>query len=405
MQPSFRLAVRCGRLYDGTGNPPRTNVTLIADGGRIEGIVANDEPVEAQRTLEAATVTPGLINAHVHLEFSGEPDIGVVLLTTPISKTLVAAANARRSLEAGVTTVRDLGGSGSNAIELRDAIAKGDHLGPTIVPAGRALCMTGGHGHFAGSYEVDGPWDARKAVREQLKAGAECIKLIATGGVLTKGAVPGQDQLSEKEMRAAIVEAHTHGMRVAAHAIGTSGIKNALRAGVDSIEHGHLLDDEAIEMMLHRKTFLVPTIAAVSCIFEHAGNGKQPEFVVRKASALYEAMRENISRAYRAGVAIAGGSDAGTPYNEHANYAYEVELMHTVIGMPPNEALRAATQTAGALLGVQAGVLAAGLPADLLVLDGDLETGTRALRAPRHVIKGGAIVPARPNGAAAIARG
>jgi len=381
-------------LYDGTEAAPQTNVTVIVEGNRVERIVTNDERVEAVRTLEAAAVTPGLINAHVHLEFSGEPDIGVLVLASPIAKTLISAANARRSIEAGVTTVRDLGGAGSNAIELRDAIRKGQHAGPTIVPAGRALCMTGGHGHFIGR-ETDGPWDARKAVREQRKAGAECIKLIATGGVLTEGAVPGQDQLTEEEMQAAVVEARTHGMRVAAHAIGTSGIKNALRAGVDSIEHGHLLDDEAIELFRERNAFLVPTIAAVSCIFEHAADGKQPDFVVRKASALYAAMRENIARAYRAGVSIAGGSDAGTPYNYHANYAYEVELMHTVLGMSPREALRAATQTAGRLLGVDAGVIETGRPADLLLLDGDLQDDTRALRAPQFVIKGGTIAMSR----------
>jgi imidazolonepropionase-like amidohydrolase len=258
--------------------------------------------------------------------------------------------------------------------------------------------MTGGHGHFIGGRETDGPWEARKAVREQLKAGAQCIKLIATGGVLTKGAVPGQDQLSEEEMRAAVIEAHTHGMRVAAHAIGTNGIKNALRAGVDSIEHGHLLDDETIELFHRNNAYLVPTIAAVRCIYEHAADGRQPDFVIRKANALYEAMRENIGRAFRAGVAIAGGSDAGTPYNYHAKYAYEVELMHTLIGMSPQAALQAATETAGRLLDVEAGVIAVGRPADLLLLDADLETDTLALRAPRTVIKSGAIAFTRPTG-------
>lgn len=389
MHAPATLAIRCGRLYDGTGGAALINVTVVVADDRIARVSANDERVDAATTLEAPSVTPGLINAHVHLECSGEPDLGVTLLNSPISRTLASAANARRSLEAGVTTVRDLGGWGSNAIELRDAIAAGLHTGPTIVPAGRALCMTGGHGHFIGGRETDGPWEARKAVREQLKAGAQCIKLVATGGVLTKGAVPGQDQLTEEEMRAAIVEAHTHGMRVAAHAIGTNGIKNALRAGVDSIEHGHLLDDEAIELFREHGVALVPTLAAVSCIYEHANDGKQPDFVIRKATALFSAARENIGRAYRAGVAIAGGSDAGTPYNYHHAYAYEVELMQTLLGMSPVQALAAATQTAGRLLDVDAGVIAAGKPADLLLLDGDLERDTLGLRAPREVIKAG----------------
>jgi len=390
VQSTTSLAIRCGLLYDGTAAPPRRNATLLIERGRIARIVNNDEKIGADRTLEAAAVTPGLINAHCHLEMSGEPDLGVFVLMTPIQRTLVSAENARKALHAGVTTVRDLGGADSNAIELRDAVAKGTHPGPTIIPAGRALCMTGGHGHFIGR-ETDGPWDARKAVREQRKAGADCIKLIATGGVLTKGAVPGLDQLTEEEMRAAIVEASTHGMRVAAHAIGTSGIKNALRAGVNSIEHGHLLDDEAIAIFMERGTYLVPTIAAVTCIFEHAHDGKQPDFVVRKATELYDAMRRNIGRAYRAGVMIAGGSDAGTPYNYHENYAYEVELMSTILDMTPNQALSAATKIAGELLGVDAGVLEADRPADLLLLDGNLETDTLALRTPRVVIQGGAI--------------
>jgi imidazolonepropionase-like amidohydrolase len=228
-------------------------------------------------------------------------------------------------------------------------------------------------------------------VREHRKAGADCIKLIATGGVLTKGAVPGLDQLTEEEMRAAIVEARTHGMRVAAHAIGTSGIKNALRAGVDSIEHGHLLDDEAIELFKARGAYLVPTIAAVSCIYENAASGGQPAYVVRKATELYERMRENVTRAWRAGVTIAGGSDAGTPYNFHQNYAYEVELMVGVLGMTPQQALTAATSTAAALLGVEAGTLTEGARADLLLLRADAAQDIRALRDPQAVIKGGTV--------------
>jgi imidazolonepropionase-like amidohydrolase len=387
----MRIAIRAGTVYDGTPSSPRSNVTLVLEGGRVARIASGEERVDADRTYEAACVVPGLINAHAHLEMNGEPDTQTFyLLRTPAERTLDAARNARLALEGGVTTLRDLGGVESNAIALRDAIARGEHPGPTVVPAGRALCMTGGHGAFIGR-ETDGPWDARKAVREQRKAGAGCIKLIATGGVLTKGAVPGLDQLTEEEMRAAIVEAHTHGLRVAAHAIGTSGIKNALRAGVDSIEHGHLLDDEAIALFKERGTYLVPTLAAVTCIYENAASGAQPDFVVRKATELYERAATNIAKAWRAGVVIAGGSDAGTPYNRHQDYAYEVELMSTMLGMTAQQALTAATQIAGELLAVDAGVLAEGRPADLLLLERDIAGDVRALRAPRAVIKSGAI--------------
>ena len=391
----MRLAIRTGHFYDGTTAAPRENVTLLIEDGRMAQIAGNDAATSADRTYEAECVVPGLINSHVHLEVNGEPDTQTFfLIRTTTERTLDTALNARRSLEAGVTTVRDLGGAESNAMAVRDAVARGEHPGPTIVPAGRAICMTGGHGFFLGR-EADGPWDARKAVREQRKAGASCIKLIATGGVLTKGAVPGQDQLSEEEMRAAIDEARTHGMRVAAHAIGTNGIKNALRAGVDSVEHGHLLDDEAIALFNERKAYLVPTLAAVWRIYENIAGGTQPDYVVRKASEIYEHAGENIRKAWRAGVTIAGGSDAGTPYNRHEDYAYEVELMSTVLGMTPQQALTAATATAAQLLGVEAGVLAEGRPADLLLLDRDAGADVRALREPRVVVKGGAIAHER----------
>ena len=391
----MRIAIRTGRFFDGTDAAPRTNVTLVVDSGRIASIAGSGASIDAERTYEAACVVPGLINSHVHLEVNGEPDIQTFyIIRTATERTLDTARNARLSLEAGVTTVRDLGGVDSNAIALRDAIAHGEHPGPTIVPAGRALCMTGGHGAFIGR-ETDGPWDARKAVREQRKIGASCIKLIATGGVLTKGAVPGLDQLSEEEMHAAVVEAATHGMRVAAHAIGTNGIKNALRAGVNSIEHGHLLDEEAIGLFKERNAFLVPTLAAIYCIYENITTGAQPEYVVRKATEIHQKAGENIRRAFRAGVRIAGGSDAGTPYNRHENYAYEVELMSTVLGMTPQQALTAATSTAAELLDVDAGVLAEGRPADLLLLDRDLTDDVRALRDPRVVIKAGAVAHER----------
>jgi imidazolonepropionase-like amidohydrolase len=383
----MRIAIRTGKFYDGSATAPRENATLVVEDGRAR-VAADGERIEADRTYEAAAVTPGLINCHVHLEVNGEPDTQTFYIVRNANeRVLYAARNARLALEAGVTTVRDLGASDGVAIAVRDSIARGEHIGPTVLPAGRALCMTGGHGFFLGR-ETDGPWDARKGVREQRKAGATVIKLIATGGVLTKGAVPGQNQLSEEEMRAAVDEAHTHDMVVGAHAIGTGGINNALRAGVDSIEHGHLLDDESIELFKQRGTYLVPTLAAVQCIYENAKSGAQPDYVVRKATEIHARVAENIGRAWRAGVKIAGGSDAGTPYNYHQAYAYELELMVSMLGMTPQQALTAATSTAAELLRVD--------PAgDLLLLDADPGADITALRAPRVVLKGGAIAHER----------
>src|SRR5581483_4592753 len=235
-------------------------------------------------------------------------------------------------VKAGITTIRDVGSSNRIAPDVREAIEEGRISGPRMRTAGAALCMTGGHGWPIGR-AVDSPWDARKAVREQMWAGADCIKLIATGGVLTKGAVPGNPQLTPDELSAAIDEAHSHGLRVAAHAIGTQGIKNALNAGIDSIEHGTMLDDECIDLMKRRGVFLVPTLSAPTCILAHLDEGHQPKYVADKARALNEVMLTNLRRAFDAGVRVAGGSDAGTPYNYHEDYAQEIELMWALLGM------------------------------------------------------------------------
>ena len=242
------MIVRAGVFYDGTLEPPKRRVDIVLDKGKVAEIRA----ATGQCDLEAACVTPGLVNAHAHLEGSGEPDMmGMIQTTTPNQRLLRAVENARKSVKAGITTIRDVGSSNRIAPDVRDAIEEGRVPGPRMRAAGAVLCMTGGHGWPIGR-AVDSPWDARKAVREQMWIGADCIKVIATGGVLTKGAVPGNAQLTPEELAAAIDEAHRHGLRVAAHAIGTQGIKNALRAGIDSIEHGTMLDDEAIGLFKER---------------------------------------------------------------------------------------------------------------------------------------------------------
>ncbi|HET9097417.1 MAG TPA: amidohydrolase family protein [Candidatus Baltobacteraceae bacterium] len=380
------MIIRAGVLYDGTMNAPRRNVDVLIEGGQVREL--RDASGSCDR--QAACVTPGMVNAHVHLEMSGQPDpMAIVHQYTPMQRMLHAVENANKTLKAGVTTVRDVGASDAIAIEIRDAVERAGIPGPRMRAAGKVLCMTGGHGWPIGR-AIDSPWEARKGVREQRLAGADCLKLIATGGVLTKGAVPGIAQLTIEEMSAACEEAHRHGMRVAAHAIGTEGIKNALRSGVDSIEHGHMLDDEAIALFKERGAYLVPTLTAPTCILEHAETGGQPDFVVRKARDINEHMLRNITRAFKAGVKIAGGSDAGTPFNYHERYADEVVLMHKLLGMTPQQALHAATAVAAELVGLHRGVLQPGEPADLLLLDSDVERDLNALSRPLAVFKQGA---------------
>lgn len=379
------MIVRAGVLYDGTMNAPRRNADIVIEDGRIREI----RDASGEFDHQAACVTPGMVNAHAHLEMSGQPDpLNVSKVSNTVQRTLHAVENARKSVRAGVTAIRDVGASDAIAIEVRDAIEQGRIPGPRMRAAGRVLCMTGGHGWPIGR-AVDSPWDARKGVREQRLDGADCIKLIATGGVLTKGAVPGIAQLTVDEMAAACEEAHRHEMRVAAHAIGTQGIKDALRAGVDSIEHGHMLDDEAIALFKERGAYLVPTLMAPTCILEHAQTGGQPEYVVRKARDVNEHMLQNIRHAFEAGVKIAGGSDAGTPFNYHEDYAEEIVLMHELLGMTPQQALHAGTAAAAELIGLHRGTLEQGEYADLLLLETDIDRGLSALRQPAAVMKAG----------------
>ena len=373
MVSSETLVLSGARIIDGTGAEPVRGRSVVVEKGVIAAVV---EDARAPRgngvDLAGHTLLPGLINCHVHLCLGAEADPVRPLREEPLGLTAIKALlRARETARAGVTTVRDLGGREYVEIAVRRAIQEGLIDGPRILAAGRPVCMTGGHGHWL-AREADGPDDARKAVREQLKAGADVIKIIATGGVMTPGVEPGSPQLTLEEMRAAIEEASRAGRRTAAHAMASSGISDAIAAGITSIEHGIYLTEEIVAHMRRDGTFLVPTLNAPAAIASGGLAAGIPDFMVRKSEVVVPAHVASFQLAHRAGVRIAAGADSGTPLNFHGSLLPELTLM-VKYGMTPLEAIRAATVTAADCLGLGevTGRVAPGYAADLIAVAGD----------------------------------
>jgi imidazolonepropionase-like amidohydrolase len=322
--------------------------------------------------LSGKTALPGLIDAHVHLCLDGSPDPITTLIKESIPMTTIKMAqHAQSTLEAGVTTIRDMGGREYIDLAIRDSIESGLLNGPRMICSGKIVCMTGGHGWQFGR-EANGQDGVREAVREQLKAGANLIKMIATGGVMTKGVDPGATQFTIEELIAGVEEARKAGRRTATHAQGTEGIKNSLRAGIDSIEHGFFLDDEAIELFLEKKAYLVPTLNAPYQIIKGGIKGGVPRFAVEKSKSVMESHFQSVLRAYKAKIPIAMGTDAGTPFNRHGENLKEIELL-VKAGLSPMEAIVATTKTASEVLGLEKkiGTLEKGKLADLTIFDGN----------------------------------
>ncbi len=381
-------------VFDGTRVRPRRGVLL--DGDRIAWTGPHARaPREARDATEidaaAKTLTPGLIDCHVHLNFDGVADfVAEAAELTPELGVLKGSVNARKHLAAGVTTVRDLGGWGT--VELSRAIDRGIVPGPRVVPAGRALTITGGHGHNIGiARQVDGPDDLRRAVREEIRAGAQAIKLIATGGVLTPGIGATFPAFTAEELAAAIDAAHARGVGVAAHAIGSEGILQAVRAGIDTVEHCVQVTPQIAKEMAERGTFRGPTIVALLGIANH--EGQAPAYAVAKAKALVEEAKVGHARAIRAGVPHICSTDAGTPFNPHGNAPNEVIAM-IEWGMRPLDAMIAATANgARALRLPDVGRIEAGMKADLALWNANPVEEPTTLRGARAVWKDGARVP------------
>ncbi len=395
---SAGVLLRGGTLWDGQRRQVREDADILIKDGHI---VAIGDDARARDVgvidLEGRHVLPGLIDMHVHLVWAGSPDPATVVEREGEQLTTVrAAAHAQAQVQAGITTVRDLGGNADIAITIARAVDRGVLEGPSVVAAGQTIIMTGGHDPFWG-LPSDGVDAVVRSVRRQVSLGAGVIKVAATGGVYGRpdGEDVGQTELTLEELTAAVNEAHRFRLKVAAHALGTEGIRNAVLAGVDTVEHGNFLNEEIVELMRRHGTALCPTLAIYRTIAEGPDVGV-PSYAADKAQRAVLAHRESFTMAREAGLPIVAGTDAGSCATPHPALVGELSAM-CELGMSSHEALLAATSTAADVLGRRgrtARVLP-GSPADLLVVDGDPLHDVRAVREPHLVLRQGRIIRTR----------
>ncbi|MDN6640707.1 MAG: amidohydrolase family protein [Tetragenococcus sp.] len=354
------------------------------------GTFTSDEQVDQTIDLAGKYVMPGMINAHTHIvadPYGRIAQLGSSEASAPTA-TFLAITNLQKMMTDGVTYIRDVGSVADVDIELAALERQGDLFAPGIVASGSPLTMTGGH-FSEGAYEVDGVDEVRKYARLLLKKGVNNIKLMATGGVSFDGETPHDIQLTEAELRAAIEEAHHKGRTANAHAQGTQGIQNALRAGVDSIEHAVYLDDETIDMFLQKGTYIVPTLAAPWAINQNPET--LPDFMVNKSEELAQAHVESIGKAAQAGIPLVMGTDSGTSFNNFdKNSSIEMELMVNA-GVTNLQVLQAATINAADLLQIdtQVGTIEANKLADFIILDDNPLENIKALQDEKTVYKKG----------------
>ena len=402
-QTPRHVAVHAGHLLDVKSGKVLNDQTLVIEDGRI---ISSGAAAEAKIPADAvsidlpnATVLPGLIDAHTHLTM--EPKFGYERLAISVPReALIGAKNARVTLMAGFTTVRNVGASGFTDVALRDAINAGDVPGPRMLVSGPALSITGGHCdnnmlpseyHATSDGVADGVAAVQHKVRENIKYGADLIKVCATGGVLSLGDNPQHSQFTQEEMKAIVADAHRLGRKVAAHAHGAEGIRWAAEAGVDSIEHGSYIDDPAIAAMKEHGTYLVPTLYLGDWMIDNAGLTRLPAPLLAKAKDVIPAARKNIAHAFASGVKVAFGTDAAV--YPHGLNAHEFAVM-VRLGLTPLQAIQAATVNAADLLGWsgKVGTLEPGAWADIVAVDGDPIKDVTTLERVKFVMKGGDVV-------------
>lgn len=382
-----------GEMLEGHG--------LLVEGGKIEKIapLSEFEGFVGERVdTFGGSVIPGLIDCHVHLCYTAAGNPWAAMVSKRDSEiTMDALENAQKSLRGGITAVRDCGGKDYLEFAVRDACNRGTQLGPTIRASGRVICMTGGHGNRTGRV-ADGPDEVIKAVREQVHAGSDLIKIMATGGVMTPGVNPEDAHYTAEEMAAGISEGHRFHKTCASHAQGSEGILNAVRGGIDSIEHGIFMTEECVEEMVAAGTYLVPTLAAVKNIVRNKDKGI-PAYAVEKAERVIEIHLNSIRMFHKAGGKIAMGTDAGTPFNLHGENALELAYMVEDAGISPVDSLLMSTRGGADLMRLEdRGSLAEGMAADMIVVDGNpLENIKMAADKANHrlVIKNGVIASQR----------
>lgn len=398
--------IHCGQLIDGKSNQLQKQMTIIVEKNRIKSVQKGYKQAPSGVTtidLKNKTVLPGLMDMHVHLEGELDPKQYVERFTLNKEDIAFRAAQyADRTLMAGFTTVRDLGGSGVN-IALRKAINAGWAKGPRVFTAGKAIGPTGGHADPTNGFRLDlmgnpgpesgvinGPDDCRKAVRHQYKVGADVIKITATGGVLSVAKDGSRPQFTEAEIKAIVETANDLGLVTAAHAHGPEGIKRAIRAGITSIEHGTLMDNEGIKLMKQYGTYFVPTISAGKHVEGMAKKKQLPPIIIPKALSIGPLIQKTFAKAYKAGVKIAFGTDTGvSAHGENAQeFGYMVEA-----GMPPMKAIQSATMVSAQLLKVEKdlGSIEKGKYADIVAVDEDPLKNIDALKNVTFVMKDGKV--------------